>query len=113
MKDPPLLLGAVVLAFMFAAQWAVGRLRRSFPALMHQMDNTPIMLMDGEEVLHDNMKKANISEDELSAKLRQANVRSLSQIDVVVMETTGDISVMANITQPADLDPFVLKGVRK
>jgi uncharacterized membrane protein YcaP (DUF421 family) len=113
MKDPPLLLGTVVLGAMFCAQWVIGRLRRRLPWLMHRMDNTPIMLMKGERILDENLDKANVSRSELMAKLRQANVRAFSQVDAVVMETTGDVSVLADTSKAAELEATILEGVRR
>lgn len=58
------------------------------------IDNTPLLLMDGTTILHDNLKKARVTEGDLRAKLREANVLQLSQVHAVIFETTGDIAVL-------------------
>lgn len=58
------------------------------------VDNSPLLLMDGEKILDYNLRKARVSEGDLRSKLREANVTQLSQIKAVIFETTGDISVL-------------------
>ena len=58
------------------------------------VDNTPLLLMDGDKVLDYNLKKARVSESDLRSTLREANVTQLSQVKAVIFETTGDISVL-------------------
>ena len=53
--------------------------------------NTPLLLMKGGEILHDNLSKANVSKGDLYGKLREANVISFKEIRAVVFEVTGDI----------------------
>ncbi|MFB6098832.1 MAG: YetF domain-containing protein [Salinibacter sp.] len=50
--------------------------------------------MDGPEVLSDNLCRANMTEADLRAKLREANVTRLAQVRAVVMGSTGDVSVL-------------------
>lgn len=45
-------------------------------------------------MLHDNMRKARVTESDLWSKLREANVLNLNQVRAVVFEATGDISVL-------------------
>lgn len=58
------------------------------------MDNTPLLLMDGENILEENLRKGRVTKSDLRAKLREANVTELSEIKAVIFETTGDISVL-------------------
>jgi len=74
------------------------------------VDNTPLLLMDGDKVLDYNLKKARVSESDLRSKLREANVTQLSQVKAVIFETTGDISVLhSKGDQPIDL--WLMKDV--
>lgn len=61
--------------------------------------------MAGPDVLYDNLHKAQMTEDDLRAKLREANIIDPAQIRAVVMETTGDVSVLHADPQGPDLDP--------
>ena len=53
-----------------------------------------------------------VEDPELINKLREANVTQLSQVYAVIMEATGDISVMHNDSDEHELDDILLKGVR-
>ena len=55
----------------------------------------------------DALAKTRVARDDLIAKLREANVRSFKMVRAVVLETTGDISVLHGDT----LDDELLTGV--
>ena len=63
------------------------------------------------EILEENLAKANVSKEELIAKLREANTIHFNQVFAVVLETTGDMSVMHSADQK-QLSPNMLQGVR-
>lgn len=96
------------MAVLYAAQFGVALLRRR-GRLAGAVDNTPRLLMDGDSVLHDNLAAARVSLDDLHGKLREANVLDYGQIRAVVLETTGDVSVLHG---PGELDSRLLRGVR-
>lgn len=89
----------------FQALVAVARRRGSFGDVI---DNVPLLLMAGDEVLHDNLSKARVTENDIRGKLREANILNYGQIRAVVLEQTGDISVLHG---DADLDPALLSDV--
>jgi uncharacterized membrane protein YcaP (DUF421 family) len=68
--------------------------------------------MRGTEILHDNMKSAKVTHNDLRAKLREANVTQLLQVKAVVLETTGDISVLHNDDPNHKLDDELLLNVK-
>ena len=104
----PLVNGLVALAMLYGLQYVVATLRRR-DLLGGATDNDPILLMAGPEVLEGNLRHARVSRHELWAQLRLAGVHSRSQVRAVIMETTGDMSVLRTG------DPFddeLLEGVR-
>lgn len=103
----PLAAGAVVLVVLFGLQALVGALRRR-GALGGVVDNTPLLLMAGPVVLDDALRQARISRAELLGQLRSAGVQRFSKVYAVVLETTGELSVL----QGDDADPALLEGVR-
>lgn len=111
-KNPPLVQSAVGIAAIYALQYGVGAARRRWPWVQHLVDNEPLLLMDGPEMLRENMRKGRVTEDDLWAKLREANVLRLDQVRAVVMETTGDITVLHGEAGGTDLQPRLLTGVR-
>ncbi len=50
-----------------------------------------------------------MSREELFAQLRSGGVHRLEQVTTVVLETTGDVSVL---TSGSAVDPVLLAGVR-
>lgn len=101
---------AIGLAAVFGIQSAVARLRL-FKPFRNAIDNNPLLLMDGETILYENLKKAHVTEGDLRAKLREANVLDLSQVRAVVFETTGDIAVLHTADPEQELKDWLLQGV--
>jgi uncharacterized membrane protein YcaP (DUF421 family) len=110
-EDPPLVQGVVGLASLFAIQSLVAVLRNRFGRVRWAVDNTPLLLMAGSEVIPENLHAAQMTRDDLRAKLREANVIDRDHIRAVVMESTGDVSVLHAPSDGPDLDPDVLRGV--
>ena len=99
--------GALAIGFFLFLQTIISYLRRK--SVGGVFDNCPILLMDGPNILHDNMKKARVTESDLVSKLREANVLNREEIKAVVLEATGDISVLHG---EKDLEEYLLDGVR-
>ena len=102
-----LLNGVVGLATLYAMQIAVAVARRQ-TQFERLVDNNPVLLMSGQQVLEDNLRRTNVTKDDVWAKLREANVTRYDQILAVVLETTGDISVLHG---EGPLEPGLLEGV--
>lgn len=111
-KDPPLIQAIVALGFLYIFQMIVASLRGSSSFMSALVNNEPLLLMRGETILEGNLKKAKVTHSDLRAKLREANVTQLSQVYAVIMEETGDVSVMHNDSDEHKLDDILLKEVR-
>jgi len=111
-QKPTLLEGAVALGVLFGLQFVVGNLRKRLPGVTALVDNAPLLLMDGTEVLSDNLRRANMTEADLRAKLREANVTRLEQVRAVVMESTGDVSVLHAPPDAPAIDDALLADVQ-
>jgi len=88
-------------------------LQRKFKVVNKVVSNKPQLLMNGSEILYKNLAKTNVQKEQLIAKLREANVLNLKQVKAVVLESTGDISVLHKSTADSDeeLDEILLLGV--
>ncbi len=111
-KSTTVFQGGTALLALFFLQTAIAFLRRKFTWFSKAVDNKPILLMRGSEILHDNLKKAHVSEDDLRSKLREANVLNYSQVKAVVFETTGDVSVLHSDKDEVHFDLDLLKNVQ-
>ncbi len=104
--------GILGMACIFGLQSAIAWLRR-IKKFRNAIDNDPLLLMDGENILHENLKKAHVTQGDLRAKLREANVLDLSQVRAVVFESTGDIAVLHTSDSDQELEDWLLKGVNR
>lgn len=105
-----LLEGILGLFLVYLFQLMAAFLRR-YKIFTQIIDNTPLLLMDGPKILHENLKKARVTEGDLRAKLREANVLEMSQIQAVIFETTGDIAVLHSDKESPNVEPWLLKDV--
>jgi uncharacterized membrane protein YcaP (DUF421 family) len=62
------------------------------------------------KILHDKLKACNVGEDDLIAKLREANVHDFKDVKAVIFESTGDVSVIHN-AENRSISPDLLKDV--
>ena len=91
---------------LFQGVYSLWRLKRPEAIL----ENEPLLLMSGETILDDNLKTAKITHADLMAKLREANVLTLSEVKAVVFESTGDVSVLHG---DKEVDACLLANLRR
>lgn len=107
-----LIQGICGLAAVYMLQISAAYLRR-YTSIGKLIDNKPLLLMDGENILEENLKRAKVTREDLLSKLREANVLQLSQVKAVVFETTGDISVLQTSDEGKELESWLLKDVKR
>ncbi len=105
-----LLQGAVAMGMLFATQSVVAR-TRLYKGMERVLDNRPLLLMRDCQMLPDNMRQAKVTEDDLMSKLRLSGVTRLDQVEAVVLETTGEVSVLLHSTDERPTDPALLASV--
>ena len=96
MENQSVVKGMVALGTVIGLQAIVARLRKKSDRFENAVTNTPVLLMRGETILHENLDANRVTLNDLYAKLREANVTNKNQVLAVVLETTGDISVLRN-----------------
>ncbi|REL32941.1 DUF421 domain-containing protein [Rhodohalobacter sp. SW132] len=111
-KDPPLIQSVIALGALFGLQIIVAKLRGISPLMSKIVDNQPTLLMKGSQMLEENLKSTKVTTDDVRAKLREANVTDLNQVKAVILETTGDISVLHSTDTSQKLDDFLLTDVK-
>jgi len=100
--------GVLAVAGLLSVQSLIATLRRR-TSLETLVDNAPVMLMRDGMVYEDAMRHASVTQADLVAKLREANVLRLDEVQAVVFESTGDVSV---IHGDVDVDSALLDGVQ-
>lgn len=110
-SDTPLVVGVVGLGALFAAQWAIAQVRR-FRGAERVVDRAPLLLMTRGQVLSDHLTVAQMTHSDLRAKLRLAGVTRYDQVGAVILEATGDVSVLLQDTDDPPMDPDLFITVR-
>ena len=86
--------GMVALAAIILFQVLFAIIQRFSDSFRKIATNEPVLLMSDGKILYDNLRKTNLHESELIAKLREANVLQFSEVRAAVLESTGDVSVL-------------------
>jgi uncharacterized membrane protein YcaP (DUF421 family) len=105
----PLVNGVAALCMLYGLQYLIATLRRQ-NALRGAVDNSPMLLMVDGEVIEGNLRHTRVSREELWSQLRLAGVRRRDQVRAVILETTGDMSILQVGDEP--FDDELLDGVR-
>lgn len=71
-----------------------------------------LSLISNGDILFDSLAKVNVTESSLTAKFLEENVLYFREVPTVVLESTGDISVLHR-QEKTTLATELLKGVRK
>ncbi len=94
----------IAIAALLAIQAGLAAWRKASPTARAIMGNTPALLMRDGEFIEDTMRRTRVARQDVLSKLRAANVRDLRDVRAVVLENTGDISVMHG----GEIDPALL-----
>lgn len=79
---------------LFLVQYLTARFRKASDAFESLAQNQPVVLMRDGVIIDKALAETRVARDDLIAKLREANVLDFSEVRAVVLETTGDISVL-------------------
>lgn len=107
-----LTIAVAAIAAIFLFQGVIAWLRVKYAPFQGAVDNTPLLLMSGQKICTENLRKARVTEADLFAKLREANVWDTRQVIAVVLETTGDVSVLHDADPVRMCQSDVLDGIR-
>ncbi|RXZ03479.1 DUF421 domain-containing protein, partial [Klebsiella pneumoniae] len=92
--SPSLAQGLVAVAILFLIQGTISVIRRKSKPLKSLIDNQAINLMAHGEYFCDNLKEANLTKSDVQEVLRKNGLKAKSEVFAVIMETTGDMSVI-------------------
>lgn len=109
-KDQSVLKGVLALVCIIGFQTLFSFFVRKSNWFKKIFTNKPKLLMKNGEIFYDNLKSCNIGEGDLMAKLREANVHKLSEVQAVVFESTGDLSVLHS-AELDEVENIILRDV--
>ncbi len=96
------------IACLFFVQYGIAWARRASPTVDAVVSNEPLLLMRDGAMIDRALAVGRVTEADVIAKLREANALEFAKVRAVVLETTGDISVLHGDT----IDPALLRDVR-
>lgn len=99
---------ALAMAALFAAQFSAAWIRQRSDTVEMLLANKPEILMRDGTVFDAALKRTRVSRSDLISKLREANVLEPERVRAVVLEETGDVSVLHGDR----LDETLLEGTR-
>ena len=99
----------VAMAGLFLVQFLAAQIRKSSDRAEDAMQNDPVFLMRNGEFCDAALKDTRVAKSDLIAKLREANVLDYGQVRAVVLETTGDVSVLHG----DHLDETLIENVKR
>ena len=98
--------GAAVLLTVLGLQETIRWLQSRYLPVHHAVREPPrVVVWDG-RLLEDRLLATSISADEVRAAVRKAGLRSISEVQVVVLENDGEWSVVAKTDAPTDDSAF-------
>lgn len=87
--------GLAALTTLVALQWIVAFAAARSDRIHRIITNTPRLLHDGTRFLEKNLLDERVARAEVIAKIREAGHISPDTVRAVVLETTGDVTVLA------------------
>lgn len=111
--DQHIWIGLMSLIAVFVVQAVISRIRYASDGFQKVTENEPLLLVENGTFLTANLTRSNVTKGDIYGKLREANALSMAQVRAVVLEPTGDISVLHCGSDEAPLDAEILTGVRR
>ncbi|HCQ59306.1 MAG TPA: DUF421 domain-containing protein [Sulfitobacter sp.] len=98
----------LAISALLGAQFVIARIRQASDQFEKVVQNEPVILMREGEIFDAALSETRVARADLIAKLREANALRFLDVRAVVLETTGDISVLHGDT----LEQEILEGAR-
>lgn len=95
-SDTSLLGGMVAAAALFLVNYLFKYLIYKFPSLGTIVQGHSLMLIYKGKIIDENIKKAQITMDELEETIREHGVSDIQEVNLAVLEIDGNISVISN-----------------
>lgn len=110
-KDVALTEGILALALLISLQFAVTWLSVRSQAVSRVVKAEPALLLFRGEFVPDAMRRERVTEDEVRAAVRSQGIGSLEEVDAVVLETDGTVTVLKRAADDPDDPGSALKNV--
>jgi uncharacterized membrane protein YcaP (DUF421 family) len=92
-QDNSLLGGLVGASVLLAVNYLIVRLGFQYPTVARTLEGSPTVLVQRGSTLDGNLRRYLITKEELMAAVRRQGARNLGDIDLVVLEANGALTV--------------------
>ena len=86
--------GLIGAATILAINWLVGRAAFSTRWFERAVEGVPLLLVHSDHLVESNLRRANISREELFFNLRSQGVFAVTDVRAAVLEPSGKLSVL-------------------
>jgi uncharacterized membrane protein YcaP (DUF421 family) len=94
-SDSSLIGGLMAAASLFVINFLIKRTTYFSPAINKLLQGEPVMLIHDGVILKEHLNKVHLTVEELEAAIREHGVSDVSKVDLAVLETDGNISIIS------------------
>lgn len=102
--------GVLALALLLALQYVLARAQTRSRRLSRIVSNSPALLYRDGSFHDDVLDRHRLTEDDVRAAARKEGFGSMRQVDAVVLEANGGLSVVSDLGDGSALGPSLLGG---
>lgn len=95
-SDTSLTGGLLAASVLFILNFLLKKLKYKFPKFKGLIEGSPVILIYKGKIQIENCKRNGITEDELLQAIREHGSHSIEEVDSLILETDGNISVVSN-----------------
>jgi uncharacterized membrane protein YcaP (DUF421 family) len=88
--------GLLAAGVLFGINFIFKKLKYTFPGVKKLIEGEPVILVYKGQMQEENCRKNDITIDELLQAIREHGSDSIEEVDSVILETDGNISVVSN-----------------
>lgn len=94
-SDTSLMGGLLAATVLFTLNYLFKILRYRFPVFRRAIEGEPVLLVHKGKIMEDNCRKTRMTLDEIQAAIREHGSARLEDVDLVILEADGNISVVS------------------
>jgi uncharacterized membrane protein YcaP (DUF421 family) len=88
--------GILAASVLFVLNFIFKKLKYKFPKLRKVLEGEPVILIHNGKMVETNCQKNGITKEELLQAIREHGSHSIEEVDSLILETDGNISVVSN-----------------
>lgn len=93
-RDIPLAHGLAPLIIISSIEIIIAYICRKSVKIRRFIDGKPIVLVQNGKIIEKNLTKTRVTPDEIESEIRVNGYRQIQEVDTVILEQTGKISVL-------------------